>query len=359
MNTPQRRDSSSQGRQPYDKTTAKKYIYLLAGIVYLGGGYPDSWMPVGIMSGVRNKIIFTALLLDLTLGDPPNRYHPVAWMGSAIAAMQRRAPRRGRLAYGALIAWGGALTAAGAGRFIEVALARLPSQLSWAMEAGLLKMTFSLSGLVNAAREIDAALQAGDLPKARRLAAWHLVSRDTFALNASQVAAATIESLAENASDGVVAPLCYYTAGGLPATLAYRYVSTTDSMLGYRDEAREWLGKVPARSDDVLNLLPARLTALLMVAAALLTGQDVRGCRRIWKRDSGQTASPNAGHPMSAAAGALGVALEKVGHYKLGAGLRPPRREDIGRAVRLVQVTVGLAAVLCMLVSRRACDGED
>ena len=124
-------------------------------------------------------------------------------------------------------------------------------------------------------------------------------------------------------------------------------------MLGYRDPAHEWLGKVPAQLDDLLNLLPARLTALALLVAAALTGENGRQALRIWQRDRRGTASPNAGHPMSVAAGALGVALEKVDHYTLGEGLPAPAGEDIRRMVRLLRVGVLLATGLNLLVARR------
>jgi len=301
------------------------------------------------VGGPPSAAIPLALLLDLLLGDPPNRYHPVAWMGQGIAAAQRWAPRRGhlaRLAYGALIAVGGAGLVAGIGRRLERAIARLPRPWRWLAVAGVLKTTLSLRGLAAAADEVREALEADDLPEARRRLSWHLVSRDTATLDASQVAAAAIESVAENASDGVVAPLLYYALGGLPAVLAYRFVNTADAMLGYRDPDHEWLGKVPARLDDLANLLPARLTALLLVGAAALAGEDPRSAWRVWRRDAHRTASPNAGHPMSAMAGALGVELEKVGHYRLGEGLAAPQPGDIRRAVRLVGIVALLAAGL-------------
>ncbi len=315
------------------------------------------------MRARRQAALCLALVLDLVVGDPPNRFHPVAWMGSAIAAAQRRAPRRGtrrQLAYGALVSVVGTLTVVGLGRLIERLLARLPAPWDWLVEGGLLKMTFSARGLARAAGEIEDALEQGNLVEARRLVGWHLVSRETATLSASQVAAATVESVAENASDGIVAPLFYYALGGLPAALGYRFVNTADSLLGYRDPAREWLGKVPARLDDLANLLPARITAALLVLAAALVGEDARTARRIWQRDRGVTASPNAGHPMSAMAGTLGVELEKVGHYRLGAGQRPPAVEDIGRAVRVMHVATALAAGLLvgLPLIAHACGGR-
>jgi adenosylcobinamide-phosphate synthase len=224
-----------------------------------------------------------------------------------------------------------------------------------AVEAGLLTMTFSLRGLINAASEVEDALAVGDLTEARRLASWHLVSRDTTALSEPQVAAATIESVAENISDGVVAPLFYYALGGLPAALAYRFVNTADAMLGYRDPSHEWLGKAPARLDDLANLIPARLSAALIVLAAALAGEDARTAWQVWRRDAGETASPNAGHPMSAMAGALDVELEKVGHYRLGAGGRPPASGDIRRAARLIYfVPVLIVGLLVLLPFSRS-----
>lgn len=300
----------------------------------------------------RRAALLLALALDLALGDPPNRWHPVAWMGTAIASARRRAPRRGRLAplaYGAALSLGGALTVGGLGCLLERLLDRLPRPWNWLAEAGLLKAAFSMRGLARAAGEIEGALEANDLPEARRLLSWHLVSRDTSALTPSQVAAATVESVAENTSDGVVAPLLYYSLGGLPLALAYRFINTADAMLGYRDPAHEWLGKVPARLDDLANLLPSRLTALLFVLASAILGEDARQARRIWRRDGRLTASPNAGQPMSAMAGALGVELEKVGHYRLGAGQQPPGHGHIGRAVRMTCAATALAAGLLLV----------
>ncbi len=291
------------------------------------------------MSSRRALVAGLALALDLLLGDPPTPFHPVAWMGRAIGSAERVAPRCGRLgplSWGLLIAAGGASLVAGLGVRLERRLSRLPGPARLLIEAGLLKTTLSLRGLTGAAGEVYAALATGDLPEARRLLRWHLVSRATGDLDEAQVAAATIESVAENASDGVIAPLLYYAIGGLPAALAYRFLNTADSMLGYRGERYEWLGKGPARLDDVANFLPARLTAGLLVLAAMLGGGNVRRAWHILRHDGGCTDSPNAGRPMAAMAGALGVELEKVGHYRLGAGLPQPAPADVARAVTLM-----------------------
>jgi adenosylcobinamide-phosphate synthase len=300
----------------------------------------------------RKRALLLALLLDLVWGDPPNRHHPVAWMGTAIGAARQKAPRKGWLAqllYGTLLVIGGGLTVFGLGRLLGLVLVRLPGPVGWLAEAVFLKMTFSVRGLARAAEEVDEALEAGDLADARRRLSWHLVSRNTAALTPSQVAAATIESVAENASDGVTSPLFYYALGGLPGALTYRFINTADAMLGYRDSAHEWLGKTSAHVDDVANYAPARISAALFTLAAALLGEDAQGAWRVWRRDAGQTASPNAGHPMSAVAGALGVELEKVGQYRLGAGGRPPAVGDIKRSVRLMRVVAVLMGGLILL----------
>lgn len=302
----------------------------------------------------RPWVILLALLIDLTVGDPPNRFHPVAWMGNLIAWAQRPAPKTGHRAqflYGVGLVGGGALLVAGSGWRLARGLERLPWWARLVSEALLLKSTLALHGLSQAANAVYQPLHQNELAAARQQLSWHLVSRDTSTLTTAQVAAATIESVAENASDGVVAPLCFYTVGGLPAALAYRFVNTADAMLGYRDPQREWLGKATARLDDGLNLVPARLTAMLLVAATWLTSNNANRTWRIWRRDAHQTASPNAGHPMSAMAGALGVALAKVGHYNLGAGQQAPTPVDILHSVRLMQVAVGIAALIAAFMS--------
>jgi adenosylcobinamide-phosphate synthase len=309
-----------------------------------------------IYSGVIPLLL--ALLLDLVLGDPPNRYHPVAWMGAVIRMTRRLAPRWQRLLallYGALVVVSGAVVAGILGIVTEEVLQLLPLPWYWLAEACVLKTTFALRGLVQAAQQVQVALDAGELERARQLVSWHLVSRDTATLTPSQVAAATVESVAENASDGVIAPLMFYALGGLPAALAYRFINTADAMLGYRDPEHEWLGKVPARLDDLVNLVPARLTAGLLLLVTWLLGGPIHRAWMVWWRDARQTASPNAGQPMSAMAGALGVELEKVGYYCLGAGQALPAVQDIPAAVRLlawaVAMVVGLLAIVQLLLS--------
>lgn len=301
--------------------------------------------------------IFLALLLDLLFGDPPNRVHPVAWMGNAIALTKGLAPAsaRARLRYGAGVTLLGAFSAGLTARVIDRKLPNTPA--GYVIQALLLKFALAWQGLARAAGQVETALEAGRLDEARRLVGWHLVSRDTAELTGGLVAAATIESVAENLSDSVVAPLCYYALGGLPAVWAYRFVNTADAMIGYRDAEHYELGRAAALLDDFLNVVPARLTALLIAIAAGIQHKSAESASRAWRTASqfqGETDSPNAGWPMSAMAGALGVSLEKVRHYTLGDG-PPPQPPDIGRAVRVAGIgallACGLASLLNELVS--------
>lgn len=298
--------------------------------------------------------LLLALVCDWVLGDPPNALHPVAWMGHGIGLGRRLAPTRSpALAFlaGALLMLVGLAVVLFLGLLIATLCDLLPRPWSWLVEAVVLKTTLAWRGLMRAALDVHDALVAGDLVAARRWLSWHLVSRDTSTLTESQVAAATVESVAENASDGVIAPLLFYLIGGLPLALAYRFINTADAMLGYRDPAREWLGKVPARLDDLVNLIPARCTAALFFLATWALGGHLQRAGAIWLRDARQTASPNAGHPMSMMAGALGVQLEKVEHYSLGTGQALPRASDILSATHLLTWAVGLGVGVLLLVS--------
>jgi adenosylcobinamide-phosphate synthase len=306
--------------------------------------------------------LLVAYALD-RLGEPPAHWHPVVWYGRLIARLERAAPagRFPQLLYGAamlLLAAPAALLPAlfvqRLARRMRIGAARrgytLVGALLYALiEGAALNPFFALHMLVDAGRVVREALEQDDLPAARQ-ALQSLVSRDRSQLPAELVAAAAIESLAENLSDSIVAPLFYYTLAGLPGAALYRLCNTFDSMLGYHGRY-EYLGKAAARLDDALNLLPARLTALLIIAGAPLFGGDRRRAWRIWRRDARKTASPNAGQPMSAAAGAMGVQLEKVGHYILGDNERAATASDIRRAEQMVQ-RIGTLVILLAIVAK-------
>jgi adenosylcobinamide-phosphate synthase len=290
-------------------------------------------------------VLLAALALDVLAGEPPARVHPVVWMGHLQKALRRRAPRRPAPAFlwGAFMALAGPILFGGAAALL---LDHVGGATRWLLSVYLLKSAFAVRALAAAALGVRRALVADDLPGAR-MALRSLVSRDTTTLTPGQMAAAAIESVAENCSDSIVAPLLCYAVGGVPAAIAYRAINTLDAMIGYRGEL-EWLGKVAARLDDLANLLPARLTALLVMLAAPAGGGSRGRAIATWIRDSARTASPNAGHPMAAMAGALGVELEKAGAYRLGTGFRTPDGRDITRAVRVMAVAAALAVTLIL-----------
>jgi adenosylcobinamide-phosphate synthase len=193
-----------------------------------------------------------ALLLDLALGDPPNRLHPVAWMGRGIAIGRRALCHGGRARLfvgGAFVTLLIAAAAALAGAAVEGLAAALGAARPL-VEGTALWLLLSLRRLIEAARAVAVPLAAGDLEAARELVALHLVSRPTAMLGPDEVASAAVESLAENLTDALVAPVCFYLAFGLAGAAAYRAINTADAMIGYRDGALEWFGKLAARLDD-------------------------------------------------------------------------------------------------------------
>ncbi len=299
---------------------------------------------------MRSIGVILAVAIDWVLGEPPNSLHPVAWFGRFVHALERRAPRndpstgsgqrpRAELLYGAGIAASGVALAALPAFALERAL-RPRGWLGAIALAAALKVTFAWRALIHAGETVQRELDAAQIDAAR-FDLRALVSRDTAQLDSSHLAAAAIESLAENASDSFIAPLLYYQLFGLPGAFAYRAVNTLDAMIGYHGRY-EFLGKISAWLDDALNFIPARLTALLIVCATRFAGGDARRAWETMQRDHARTASPNAGYPMSAMAGALDVRLEKVGHYRLNEAGRAPCPGDIRRAARMVSLALGL-----------------
>ncbi|MGC4000288.1 MAG: adenosylcobinamide-phosphate synthase CbiB [Anaeromyxobacter sp.] len=296
-------------------------------------------------------VLAAALLIDALAGEFPARLHPVVWMGRVITLLERRAPRKGRalpflyglgmaLAVPALFAGGAALA---------IRAARGQPLLAVLVEALLLKSAFAVRALGEAAAEVASALQAGELDRARG-ALRALCSRDPATLEAGQVAAAAVESVAENASDSAVAPLLWWALLGVPGAIAYRALNTLDARIGYHGRY-EWLGKASARLDDLANLVPARVTAALLLGAGAVRGGCVRRGLAILRRDGARTESPNAGRPMAAMAGLLGVELAKEGHYRLGDPGAPVDAGTIGAAWRLSATAALGAAIAAFLVA--------
>ncbi len=298
-----------------------------------------------------------AMVIDWRLGELPNRLHPVVAMGHWIAWTRRQGLKVHssalRFAIGATSLLFGIMVIAVIGWSMERLSREVPFTLAVFIQAAVLKCTFSIRSLAAAADAVASALHTRDLSLARQQLAYHLVSRDTSQLDESSIAAAAVESVAENTSDSFIAPLIYFAIGGLPGALVYRYINTCDAMLGYRTPDLEWLGKPAARADDLVNWLPARVTALLMLLVgptrqAWESSIERRTAVSIWMRDHRLTASPNAGHPMSAAAGLLGVMLEKQRHYRLGEGQPLPTVASIDSVNSLLYRTSIAGSILAL-----------
>ena len=302
--------------------------------------WPGDWrLDLGVLG--------IAVALDAALPEPSRRIHPVVWMGHLTEALERLAPRSGRLRQlvaGAAIALLAPAAFAAAAGWAAWGLREL-HPVAYLLGGGmLLKTAFSVRGLATAALDVARPLEEGDLGEARvRLRS--LVGRDTAALTPPQVAGATVESVAENATDGYAAPWLAFALLGFPGIFAYRAVNTLDSMIGYRGR-HEWLGKASARLDDALNWAPARVTSMLSLLAGWMQGLALRRGWTVLTADAGKTASPNAGWTISAVAGLLGIALEKPGHYRLGEGMPEPSPVDIRSAVRLSFTIAALALAL-------------
>ena len=302
--------------------------------------------------------VLGGFVLDAIFGDPAWLPHPVVYMGRAISRLEKflraRLPKtpQGELLGGAVVAFClpvGTLLLTGLvcwGAAMLHPLLGLAVQMFWCGQA------LAAKGLVQDSMNVYRELIKPDLPAART-AVSRIVGRDTETLTAEGVTKAAVETVAENASDGVIAPLFYMLAGGAPLALTYKAINTMDSMVGYKNERYLHFGRAAAKLDDVANYLPSRLAALLWVAAAALTGNDARSAWRIWRRDRRNHAQTE-----SACAGALNVQLAGPAYYfgeyypkpTIGDAVRPIEPEDIRRADRMMYAESLLALVLGLVM---------
>lgn len=290
--------------------------------------------------------------LDWALGDPSNRFHPVAWLGRMIAsATPKLKGRNGELARGSAFAM---LMVALSGVAVQYTVAEIyqfAGSIAFILaSAVILKVTIAVKGMERHAREIMVCLQTGNLIKARESLSM-IVRRDTKNLSEKQVLSATIECIGESTVDGILGPIFYFSVLGPAGALAYRVINTLDSMIGYKDEYYRKIGWMSARLDTCANYVPARITGFLVVIAAKLVGADWQNSLEMLHRDHTKTQSPNAGYPMASMAGALRVRLEKVGHYSLGDEIEPATLEKCSKALSIMKLTVIL---FCFLFSAPA-----
>jgi len=296
-------------------------------------------------------ILLLALALDLLLGEPPRPIHPVVWMGKTISFWERLAPAQGKWSQ---LIYGGGVTLltiaifASAAYFLLFYVNELSPIAYIIVGAMLLKPSFSFRELRRTALDVKKLLADDNLKDAQaKMSA--LVSRETRTLERPALVSATIESVAENLSDSFVVPIFYFLIFGVPGAIAYRVVNTLDAMIGYHGKY-EYLGKVAARLDDILNFIPARISGILLVIAARLCQKDNKNAWRIMFRDHGKTESPNAGWPMGAMAGALRTRLEKAGCYSLGEVNTPLSPQLIASGVKLVDTSALLWVLLYLVV---------
>ena len=302
--------------------------------------------------------------LDFIFGDPVWLYHPVRLIGKGISFGERQLRKlcsrneknesgRGLVAAGAVL-W---VCIAGLSFLIPLGVLVLAQKihpvLRFVLETFWCYQIIAARCLCKESGKVYDRLKAEDLPGARRAVSM-IVGRDTENLSTEGVTKAAVETVAENTSDGVTAPLIYMLIGGAPLGFLYKAVNTMDSMLGYKNDKYLYFGRIPARMDDIFNYIPARVTALFMIAASFLCGLDGKNAWRIYKRDRRKHASPNAAQTESVCAGALRVRLAgdavyfgKV--YKkefIGDALRPIEPEDIRRTGRLMYVTAFLLLIV-------------
>ena len=285
------------------------------------------------------------LVLDWAFGDPPNRYHPVAWLGRLMGyfvPMLKSGSAAAEKAKGTALA----LLLVGlfglAVHFAAIASFQLAGVFALgAFSAIILKITIAVRGMERHTRAITDCLGRGDLPGARQNLSM-IVRRKTDDLDEQHVLSATIECVGESTVDGIAGPVFYYSLFGPAGAFAYRVINTLDSMVGYKDDYYRNIGWMSARLDTLANYVPARITAFLMIVSAKMLGADWKNSLQVLQRDHAKTFSPNAGYPMATMAGALRVRLEKIGHYALGDGRELANIEKCRQAVSIMKLTTVL-----------------
>ena len=303
--------------------------------------------------------LILGFLLDLAFGDPRWLYHPIRLIGNLIAWAEKpfRAvfpkSEKGELTAGVFFAVFVVAVSTAVPALVLFLAAKLSIWLAFALEVFWSFQILAAKSLKTESMRVYEALKEGELEKARKAVSM-IVGRDTERLTEEGVAKAAVETVAENFSDGVVAPLIFLAVGGPVLGFFYKSVNTLDSMVGYKNDRYLYFGRFSAKLDDVLNFIPARISGLLLVTASPLAGLDVKGAWRIFKRDRKNHASPNSAQTEAAAAGALGVQLAGDAWYfgklykkpTIGDALRPVGYEDIRRVNRLMYAAVCLALAL-------------
>lgn len=300
--------------------------------------------------------------LDALLGDPKWFPHPVCAVGKLISCMEKLLrrlfpPRKGAMIFAGVVFWIVVCGVSFAVPFLVLRfLARINFWLGFAANSILCWLIFARKSLSEAGQHVYRAVKES-VEEGRKAVAWY-VGRVTAALSEEGVIKAAVETIAENLTDGVVSPLIYMLIGGAPLGMLYKAVNTLDSMVGYHNEKYEYLGKFSAKMDDIFNFIPARLSALCIIAGAGMLRLDNRSALRIYRRDRNLHKSPNAGQTESACAGALHIQLGGDASYfgktvrkaAFGDPLRRVNRTDILATIDLMNAASVLALALCCAV---------
>ena len=295
-------------------------------------------------------VLSLALLVDQVFGEPPDPVHPTVWMGKIIAFLKARLrSKNSKLEkVNGIFLCVISITVFTVPAYLALSLIKeFLGFLAYAVAAAIiLKLTFALKGMAYYTLPIARAMEKGDLKEVRRWLRF-VVRRNPEELDERHMISAAVESIAESTVDGVTSSLFYFALFGVPGAVAFRVISTLDSMVGYKDPEHINLGWFSAKLDTIANYIPARLTALIMVLAAWLLRKDWRRAFRIMRRDRFKTESLNAGWPMATMAGALNVQLEKPGHYVLGDMRVKLAPNHIRVALKIMKVT---SILFCLLV---------
>jgi len=295
-------------------------------------------------------IVVFALALDLVVGDPKSKHHPTAWIGSLIAQLTPNAKKLGKL--------GGFLLVLAVTAVISTLLVALDIGINFISDnyiefiisiitgSILLKTTIAIRGMEKHALAVVKSIDQDNLDAARNKLAL-IVKRNTKQLDKNHILSGVLESVSENTVDGITGPLFYFALFGLPGAFVYRIINTIDSMIGYKNPIFINVGWFGANCDKILNYIPARLTAFVMVLSAMIIGVDWKNSYQIMKRDGTKTESLNAGYPMAALAGALQTKFEKIDHYSLGEGSFELTKHHIKSAIILMKMT---SIIFCGIV---------
>jgi adenosylcobinamide-phosphate synthase len=299
-------------------------------------------------------IIFFALAIDFTLGDPKNKFHPTAWIGSLIAkltpSLKNSSDNLEKLG-GIILIVISCTIVVSLIIFLDVGINLITIDylsviISVIVGGILLKTTIAIKGMEKHALAVVNSLENNDITSARDSLSM-IVKRNTKDLDKNHVYSGVVESISENTVDGITGPLFYFGLFGLPGAFVYRVINTADSMIGYKTNIFKNIGWFAANCDKILNYIPSRLTGLVMIFSAMILKNDWKRSYKIMIRDGRKTQSPNAGYPMAAIAGALGTKFEKIDHYSLGDGKISFSKDHVKSTISLMKVT---SIIFCGIV---------